>query len=225
MERAVNSLSFQSDNGRMERRDGCFQHRDAPNRNGSRKDHVMAHVALPSPEVLRQLLSYDPETGIVRWMARGQDFIADDRIRSTFNTRFSGKEAFTHINEWGYRVGAVLGRNVFAHRVIWAMQADEWPDGMIDHINGDPKDNRWKNLRIVDAAENSKNARRKKTNKWGENGIHWNGKRWVVVVGGGSNGYVGVFRDIETAREVRKRTLIEKGYHENHGLAVGELNE
>ena len=33
-----------------------------------------------------------------------------------------------------------------AERVAWLLQTGEWPEGEIEHINGDHGDNRWANL-------------------------------------------------------------------------------
>lgn len=46
------------------------------------------------------------------------------------------------------------------HRVCWALHYGEWPSGVIDHINGDPTDNRICNLRDVDQSVNCQNRRK-----------------------------------------------------------------
>ena len=60
----------------------------------------------------------------------------------------------------GYRRVKVNGENVMEHRVIYEMHHGPIPEGMeIDHINGDPADNRIKNLRVVTSSENKQNQK------------------------------------------------------------------
>lgn len=109
----------------------------------------MAKRPLPSPEVLRQLLRCEPGTGSLFWLERPNE--------KSWNARFAGKPAFHSINSHGYRTGAVKGYSLKAHRVIWAMSKGAWPEGEIDHINGDRLDNRLDNLREVSKRQNAMN--------------------------------------------------------------------
>ncbi len=58
----------------------------------------------------------------------------------------------------GYVYDTYKGKKYRTHRLIWKYMTGEDPD-IIDHINGDKFDNRWHNLRNVDATLNSHNAR------------------------------------------------------------------
>ena len=52
----------------------------------------------------------------------------------------------------------VLGkRNFMVHRIVWLLNTGEWPKNTIDHINRDPLDNRFENLRDCTQAENNLN--------------------------------------------------------------------
>lgn len=99
-------------------------------------------------EVLRKLLRYEPRDGKFYWNERGNP---------QWDARWAKKEALTARDVRGYRVGNILGRVRYAHRVAWALYTGEWPRDQIDHINGDRADNRIVNLREATSAQNSQN--------------------------------------------------------------------
>ena len=102
------------------------------------------------PFLLRQLLTYEEDSGKLFWKARND-------ARKEWNTRFCGKEAFTTKHMHGYFTGRVLYGTYLAHRIIWAMSYDEWPHNEIDHIDGNRQNNRLTNLRAATRQENSRN--------------------------------------------------------------------
>lgn len=112
----------------------------------------MATKELPDIADLRNRVRYDPDTGILTWLERPvSDFQPTSRetreIRcKQWNSRCAGKPAFASKNKLGYLVGHFRAKLLAAHRVVFAIQEGRWPK-IIDHINGDRADNRWKNLR------------------------------------------------------------------------------
>lgn len=60
-----------------------------------------------------------------------------------------------------------------AHRLAWLYMTGEWPSNFIDHINRDPSDNRWCNLRIASYAENNRNKSIGIDNTSGYKGVNW----------------------------------------------------
>ena len=120
----------------------------------------MADKADITPAMLRQLLDYDPETGLFVWRPRDASWFTDamrtaDQQARGWNTTFAGKSALTHRKK-GYLQGVILGCGFSAHRVALAIQYGHWPK-YIDHINGVPSDNRICNLRDVTSKENQRN--------------------------------------------------------------------
>lgn len=173
---------------------------------------------------LQALLTYAPETGKLFWKARPLDLFKSERDWKIWNTRYAGKEAFTARNAWqgGRRSGAIFGVNYTAHRVAWALHHGEWPTATVDHINGDPTDNRIANLRDVSCGENNKNQSRKKTNTSGRVGVHKasNADRWIARINiNGKHKHVGCFKNYEDACFARWIAEQFCGYHANHGRA------
>lgn len=156
----------------MKRPTRCLQHQGGPNRNGSHKDHAMAKRQLPSVDVLRQLLRYEPETGKLFWKSRGTEWFPPGTNPNSWNKRLAGKEAAFDSGQGYYRI-TVFRVGVGAHRVAWALAHCEWPGGPIDHINGDRRDNRLINLRLSTIAENNRNCRRRRDNSSGMAGVYF----------------------------------------------------
>jgi hypothetical protein len=189
----------------------------------------MATRADITPELCRQLLEYDPETGKLYWRPRPASMFNESRWRQSrrspewaanvWNTNNAGLEAFT-ANSQGYRVGAIADVNLRAHRVAWAIYHGTWPTDHLDHINGDRADNRIRNLRDVPHAENHRNQGRKKCNKSGVNGVIWckQTQSWRALIKiNYRSRCLGRFATVEEAAQARIRADAEFGFHAMHG--------
>jgi hypothetical protein len=62
------------------------------------------------------------------------------------------------------------GQKAYQHRVIWKMEHGTDPE-IIDHINGNPRDNRLENLRSVSHRVNIQNSNLSKANTSGVKGV------------------------------------------------------
>lgn len=180
----------------------------------------MASKALPSQDVLRQLLDYDPETGALTWKARDVSLFKVgkqpvEQSAATWNTRYAGRPALSTIDPNGYYFGPVLDVQYRAHRVIWKWVTGEDPQ-FIDHINGLRRDNRIENLRSVTRSENNRNKATRTDSASGALGVVWHkgGKKWMVRVG---TSYIGLFETFSEAATARQSAQIAMGYHPNHG--------
>lgn len=70
------------------------------------------------------------------------------------------------------------GQYGYVHRDVWEKANGPIPDGMfIDHINGDPTDNRLENLRLATCSQNNMNMRRRKDNTSGVKGLYWHTRK------------------------------------------------
>lgn len=175
---------------------------------------------LPSPELLRKLLRYEPDTGKLFWRERTPDMFANKNASAVWNGRHAGQEALSTLHNFGYMCGDVCGRKCLAHRVVWAIVYGQWPQKQIDHINGDKADNRVENLREVTHQVNARNANMRVTNTSGYNGVCWqkNNKKWVAYIKiDGRRKHLGHFDDIRAAAAARKAAEIGYGFTERHG--------
>lgn len=169
--------------------------------------------ALPSQEVLKAHLDYNPETGKLFWKERPAEMFKDSgwgqqRTCRAWNAKWAGKEAFTFSDPSGYRHGKVLGVLYQAHRVIWKLVHGEDPL-VIDHINGVPSDNRLVNLRACTVAENSRNYPKPPGASSKYRGVSWvkRDQAWAARISNGKGGKasLGNYRDeVEAARAYDK---------------------
>jgi hypothetical protein len=99
------------------------------------------------------------------------------------------------------------------------MHYDRWPEGEIDHINGNRQDNRIENLRDVPRSLNQRNSKLQNNNRSGVSGVFWRANRWEarIYLVSGQRKHLGRFKTFEEAVAVRKQAEMECGYHENHG--------
>lgn len=92
---------------------------------------------------LRELLHYDPETGIFTWLVHRQRHRAGNVAGSPHSA--------------GYVEIGVDGESYLAHRLAWLYVHGAWPAGDVDHRNGVRRDNRIVNLRDVSKVVNLQN--------------------------------------------------------------------
>lgn len=141
-------------------------------------------------ERLRELLSYDPETGTFRWnVTRG-------------GTGRAGSVAGCIDETTGYRRICIDGRRYYAHRLAWFYMTGEWPVEEIDHRNTVRGDDRWENLREASHAGNRQNSGKRRTNTSGLKGVSWHAgaSKWMAKIQvNGRQVYLGLFTNIDAA--------------------------
>lgn len=158
---------------------------------------------------LKELLSYDKDTGIFRWVKRpGMRVNIGDIAGSAQDSR---SEAIRiHISK----------RRYFASRLAWLYMTGILPKCEIEHINGDVSDNRFINLREVTRTENNKNTSLLSNNKSGYCGVYWSNKnsRFYAQIGvHGKKIHLGNYDNIIDAVIARKKAEGKFQFHENHG--------
>jgi hypothetical protein len=177
-------------------------------------------LPLPSQAELRKLFRYDGQTGKLFWKYRPRWRFADARQHKAWNTKYAYKEAFISLCN-GHLRGMYNGQRCYAHRVIWKYKTGEEPPE-IDHIDGDPTNNRWENLRAANRAINSRNMPQRKDNTSGVTGVHARGDRWITqIMDRGQVRHVGIYATKAEAIAARRAAEIMLSFHPNHGRHGG----
>ena len=98
-------------------------------------------------ERLKQLVSYDPETGV----------FTNSTPRKKVRV---GEVAGALDKSNGYIKLTIDRRHYFAHRLAFLFVTGAWPTGIVDHINGNKTDNKLANLRQGSRELNQQNMRK-----------------------------------------------------------------
>jgi hypothetical protein len=151
------------------------------------------HELIDCLEDVKRVLAYEPESGLFVWRA------------------WAGKKSVPgEIAGWahsqGYTAISLFGLKVYAHRLAFLFQLGRFPDDVVDHINGNRKDNRWSNLRDVNQRTNVEN----RTSPLSANsasgllGVHWCSQqnKWQAEIKSfGRKKHIGFFDDPFKAHE------------------------
>ena len=148
---------------------------------------------------LKELLYYDPETGVFTWLVnRGKARI--------------GFAAGRLDKQTGYILIGIDCHRYYVHRLAWFSVHGEFPIGMLDHRDTRASNNAIKNLRVADGTQNGANKTLMATNKSGFKGVSWYaiGKKWQASIkrGGRSVG-LGLFADVNEAHEAYRKAAVE----------------
>ena len=161
-------------------------------------------------ERLKDLLDYDPETGIFTW-------------RDTRSNRARGRQAGwrrTGPSGKTYIQIQVDDRSYLAHRLAFLWMEGSFPEADTDHEDGDGANNRWSNLKRVNRQQNQRNQRRSGINTSGVTGISWAKQRgkWYAYINVEHRMInLGLFLSKGDAIAARKAAELEYNYHPNHG--------
>jgi HNH endonuclease len=146
-----------------------------------------SYKPLPPAERLRELLRYDPDDGTLRW-----------RVDRTGWTR-TGDIAGRRKKSGRIDVG-IDGSLYVATRIIFKMVTGRDPVAQIDHIDMDPSNNRWGNLRQASHAQNQANTVARSASRL--KGAYKAGKRFTAAITvDGVTTYLGCFKTAEEAHE------------------------
>lgn len=94
----------------------------------------------------RERLTYDPDTGVLRWKVSTRNRVKADNVAG-------------YKNSAGYLVITIDQKIYRAHRLAWLIVYGKWPLKQLDHINGIKDDNRLVNLRCATPRQNGHNQK------------------------------------------------------------------
>lgn len=147
---------------------------------------------------VRNLLDYHADTGVFRWRYARRGVVVGSIAGHSHNKGYIG-----------IRIDGVA---YLAHRLAWLWSHGRWPTEMIDHIDGDRKNNALSNLRECSNAQNCQNVKSHRDATSCHVGVCFVAKRkvnpWVAqICVNGKQHFVGGFpteRDAATARASAK---------------------
>lgn len=141
---------------------------------------------------LKELLTYDRDTGEFRWKIDCRGVKSGD-IAGCANDR-------------GYIQVQLDGKKYAAHRLAFLYMEGAFPPAAVDHINGVPGDNRWCNLRPATLSQNQANAKMRKNNTTGVKGVCIAGRKFCAQIQAeGKRVYLGTFDTIAEASAAYER--------------------
>ena len=151
-------------------------------------------------ERVRELLSYDPDTGVFRWILPQATWIEVGDIAGSIH------------KHTGYRYIGIAGKKYKAHRLAWLYVHGVWPAKQLDHRYGIRDDNRIAELREATNAENAQNRPAPSRNTSGHIGVSWHkiDKKWRAYIHVNRTQIpLGNFDSIEIAVEARAKAKAE----------------
>jgi hypothetical protein len=146
---------------------------------------------LPPIEELKELLHYEPDTGLFRWKINVGKKIKANSVAGSLKIT-------------GYiRIG-INEKYFWAHRLAWAFYRNQGPGGMqIDHIDENKSNNKIVNLRLAGPGPNKAYAGPQKNNKLGVKGVHYENGKFVAGIQINKKKYnLGYYDTIEEASNV-----------------------
>ncbi|MDO9381848.1 MAG: HNH endonuclease [Hyphomicrobiaceae bacterium] len=157
-----------------------------------------------TPERLREVVSYNSETGEFRWLQNSSPYAK--------RHPYSAGDVAGARHSNGYLAFWVDRKKYLAHRVAFFWVHGRWPSADLDHVNRDRTDNRIVNLREASRVQNNGNSGIPNHNTSGIKGVRWHAARgkWVAQISINNRcKYLGIYADKEDARVAYEKAARE----------------
>jgi len=143
---------------------------------------------------IEDVFNYDPLTGIFT------------RVFQSVNNTYKAGEITGFKDKDGYIIISFRGKEYKAHRVAFLLMGEPMPK-YVDHIDRNPSNNIWTNLRAATHSLNMYNTGMRSHNTSGHKGVTYNkrDKTWGARIGvNGKQVSLGTFTNIDSAIAARK---------------------
>ncbi len=154
-------------------------------------------------EELKKNLNYNPGTGIFKWKVANNGRIKIGNIAG-------------YKNNDGYIQIKVNKKIYYAQRLAWLYMEGYFPENTMDHIDRNPSNNKWDNLRHVSKTCDVRSRKKFKNNKSGIVGVYLDEKtnKWKVQITNNKKQiYLGIFKEDEFDDAVKVRWKAEVKYN------------
>lgn len=113
--------------------------------------------------LMRRNVYYDPDVGYLYW-TQGKPARAGKYIASHINQKAGCYKGDYPV----LKMGGLLFK---IHRIAWYLHYGMWPNGLLDHKNQNPHDNRIENLRPASRSQNAINSPIHRSSSTGVKGV------------------------------------------------------
>lgn len=127
---------------------------------------------------LKELLHYDPDTGLFTWKVSRQG-VTHSKVAGSVTQGVKDENG-----KYQYRVICVDHTRYRAHRLAFLYMEGYFPEHGVDHKNGIPDDNSWDNLRHSTQKCNLQNTGMNSNNTSNFPGVYYfkEGKKWCAYI-------------------------------------------
>lgn len=126
----------------------------------------------------------------------------------------------------GYLIAKSGKKHIRISRYLMGVLDEDGTQIYVDHKNGDTRDNRRENLRIVTPSQNAMNSKLRSNNTSGCSGIYKYGNKWLTMIFFNNEriflGYYDTYEDaVKVRKEAEEKYFGEYSYDNSRGIKEG----